>query len=57
MDIQKLNTAARVYFNTLTPGMKEAIQQTGVEMCTVSDLERFVQNTLKDAPKPHAEEK
>lgn len=56
MDIQKLEPAARAYFETLTPGMKESIQQTGVDLCTVNDLERYVQNALRDLPAPEAKQ-
>lgn len=50
MDISKLDPAARNFFDSLTPAMKEAIMQAGVELSTKNDLERYVQNSLSGAP-------
>ncbi len=49
MDLNKLDSAARAFFDTLTPAMKESIMQTGASLTTKNDLERFLQNTLADA--------
>ena len=50
MDISKLTPEAKAFFDTLTPAMKESIMQTGVKLTNKNDLERFVQNSLADAP-------
>lgn len=50
MDLSKLDAAAKAYFDSLTPAMKESIMQTGVDLCTKNDLERYVQNSLAGAP-------
>lgn len=50
MDLNKLDPAAKAFFDSLTPAMKETIMQTGVKLTTKNDLERFVQNSLADAP-------
>ena len=50
MDLSKLDAAAKAYFDSLTPAMKESIMQTGADLCTKNDLERYVQNSLAGAP-------
>lgn len=50
MDLSKLDPAAKAYFDSLTPAMKESIMQTGTDLCTKNDLERYVQNSLAGAP-------
>ena len=50
MDISKLDSAARAYFDSLTPAMKENIMQTGTKLTTKNDLERFVQNSIESLP-------
>lgn len=50
MDLNKLDPAAKAFFDSLTPAMKESIMQTGVNLTTKNDLERFVQNSLSGAP-------
>lgn len=50
MDLSKLDTAARAYFDSLTPAMKENIMQTGAKLTTKNDLERFVQNSVESLP-------
>ena len=49
MDIKKLDPAAREYFESLTPAMRENILQSGADLTTKNDLERWLQNSLKDA--------
>ena len=50
MELNKLNPEARAFFDSLTPAMKDNIMQSGVEMTTKNDLERFVQNSLAGIP-------
>lgn len=50
MDLSKLDPAARAYFDSLTPAMKESIMQTGTDLCTKNDLERYVQNSISGTP-------
>ena len=50
MDLSKLDTAARAYFDSLTPAMKENIMQPGAKLTTKNDLERFVQNSVESLP-------
>ena len=50
MDLSKLDTAARAYFDSLTTAMKENIMQTGAKLTTKNDLERFVQNSVESLP-------
>lgn len=50
MDLSKLDPAARAYFDSLTPAMKESIMQTGADLCTKNDLERYVQNSISGTP-------
>ncbi|MBP3705349.1 MAG: hypothetical protein J6I98_07440 [Clostridia bacterium] len=50
MDVNKLSPEAKAFFDSLTPAMKEAIMQTGVNLSTKNDLERYVQNSLSGAP-------
>ena len=49
MDLNQLDSAARSFFETLTPAMKESIMQSGASLMTKNDLERFLQNSLADA--------
>lgn len=49
MDLNQLDSAARNFFETLTPAMKESIMQSGASLTTKNDLERFLQNSLADA--------
>ena len=49
MDLNQLDSAARSFFETLTPAMKESIMQSGASLTTKNDLERFLQNSLADA--------
>lgn len=49
MDLNRLDSAARAFFDSLTPAMKESIMQTSADLTTKNDLERFLQNTLADA--------
>ena len=49
MDIKKLDAAAREYFDSLTPAMRESIMQSGADLTTRNDLERWLQNSLADA--------
>ncbi|MGN0479073.1 MAG: hypothetical protein ACI4GO_06540 [Hominenteromicrobium sp.] len=50
MDLSKLDDAARAYFESLTPAMKESIMQTGAKLTTKNDLERFVQHSVESLP-------
>ena len=50
MELNKLDPAAKAFFDSLTPAMKEAIMQSGAKLTTKNDLERFVQNSLAGAP-------
>lgn len=50
MDLSKLDAAALAYFESLTPAMKESIMQTGAQLTTKNDLERYVQNSLSGLP-------
>ena len=49
MDLNQLDSAARSFFETLTPAMKESIMQSGASLPPKNDLERFLQNSLADA--------
>ena len=49
MDLNQLDSAARSFFEKLTPAMKESIMQSGASLTTKNDLERFLQNSLADA--------
>lgn len=56
MDINKLDEAAREYFYSLTPAMRESIMQSGADLTTKNDLERYLQNTLADAKRVEVKE-
>ena len=56
MDIKKLDPAAREYFEGLTPAMRENILQSGADLKTKNDLERWLQNSLKDAARVEVRE-
>ena len=56
MDINKLDEAAREYFYSLTPAMRESIMQSGADLTTKNDLERYLQNTLADAKRVEVQE-
>lgn len=55
MDIKTLDSAARAYFEALTPAMKESIMQSGASLTTKNDLETFVKNSVQDVPGVHLE--
>ncbi len=50
MELNKLDPAAKAFFDSLTPAMKESIMQSGAKLTTKNDLERFVQNSLAGVP-------
>ena len=50
VEINKLDPAAKAFFDSLTPGMKESIMQSGAKLTTKNDLERYVQNSLAGTP-------
>lgn len=56
MDIKTLDPAAREYFESLTPAMRENILQSGADLKTKNDLERWLQNSLKDAARAEVRE-
>lgn len=48
-DFEKMDKAARDYFNSLPPTLQETVMQSGVTMTTKEQLETFCKNTLDGA--------
>lgn len=47
-NLKSMDPAARSYFDSLPQTLKEQIVQSGVQLCTREDLERYCKNALEN---------